>query len=185
MRVIRVARWFILAGIVGAVVLMLLKPVPIAQPMSREDRAGNALSFHRKMSELRQRTAAGQRDALVRLTAGEVLAAMVPEDEPSAAGSYLVSFDRDVVRGQFTASVRGIAVYITIAGHVGARDGYAVFEPTEFRIGRLGIPISLIKGRLQQRLAEQREQLRLPDYISGLRVEEGQLVMSSFPRSAR
>jgi hypothetical protein len=172
-----VARWLILAALVGAVVLMLGKPLPIAQPMSDADRAGYAKSFQQKMYELRQRKAAGESDVEVRPTAGEVVAAMVRDGTAPAAGSYLVSFDRDLARGQFTANVKGLAVHVTIAGRVGAKDGYAAFEPTEFKIGRLRIPIVLVKGRLQQRLGEQREQLKLPDFVSGLRIEGGQLVI--------
>jgi hypothetical protein len=88
-----------------------------------------------------------------------------------------VVFDHDVVRGQFATSFKGKQVYLTIAGHLGARDGYVTFEPTELKIGRLRVPVSMVNGRLQKKLLEQREKLKLPGFITGLRVEGGQLVV--------
>ena len=51
-------------------------------------------------------------------------------------------------------------------------------EPTEFKIGELSIPVSLVNSALQKKLAEQREQLKLPEGIAGLRIENGELVIT-------
>ena len=75
---------------------------------------------------------------------------------------YQVSMDGDIVRGQFLTQIAGKDVYLTLAGHLGAKDGYATFDATEVKIGDLSIPASLVNDVLQKKLAEQRDQLKLP-----------------------
>jgi hypothetical protein len=189
LKVYRVARWLILAALILAVVLMLRTPAPIATPMSRDSLAASAQSFQRKLTELAAAQAGGQQGVEVRLTAGEVSAALSQANAapPSADGEdpggkpsadpYQVSFEDDVVRGQFTTVVKGKELWVTLGGHVGVRDGYVTFTPTEFRIGSLWIPVGLVNGRLQQKLLEEREKLKLPAFVSEVRVERGELVV--------
>ena len=91
---------------------------------------------------------------------------------------YQVNFDGDVARGQFVANVGGKTVYVTLAGHLGAKDGFATFDPTEFKVGDLSIPVSLVNDALQKKLAEQRDRLKLPGGVDEMHVENGQLVMT-------
>ncbi len=91
---------------------------------------------------------------------------------------YQVSFDGDVARGQFVTQIGGKDVYVTLAGHLGSKNGYATFDPTEFKVGDLAIPISLVNDALQKRLTEQRDRLKLPDNVDGIKVENGELVMT-------
>jgi hypothetical protein len=86
--------------------------------------------------------------------------------------------DGDVARGQFATNIAGKDLWVTLAGHLGSQDGYVTFEPTEFKIGEFNIPISLVNSALQKKLAEQREQLRLPPGIASLRVENSELVIT-------
>ena len=51
-----------------------------------------------------------------------------------------VSFDGDLVHGQFLTEIAGKDVWITVSGHIGEKDGYASFDPTEFKVGDLNIP---------------------------------------------
>jgi hypothetical protein len=88
-----------------------------------------------------------------------------------------VSFDGDVVHGQFLTEVAGKDVWITISGHIGEKDGYATFDPTEFKVGDLSVPVSLVNPTLQKKLSEERDRLKLPDNVGGVKVENGQLVM--------
>ena len=88
-----------------------------------------------------------------------------------------VSFDGDVVHGQFLTEVAGKDVWITISGHVGEKDGYATFDPTEFKVGDLSVPVSFVNPTLQKKLAEERDRLKLPDNVGGVKIENGQLVM--------
>lgn len=89
---------------------------------------------------------------------------------------YKVNFDGDVARGQFVTQIGGKDVYVTLAGHLGSKDGYATFDPTEFKVGDLSIPVSMVSSALQQKLSEQRDRLKLPDDVGNIKVENGQLV---------
>jgi hypothetical protein len=88
-----------------------------------------------------------------------------------------VTFDGDLVHGQFLTEIAGKDVWITISGHIGDKDGYATFDPTEFKVGDLNVPVSLVNPALQKKLAEQRDRLKLPDEVGALKVENGQLVL--------
>ena len=89
---------------------------------------------------------------------------------------YQVSMDGDIVRGQFLTQIAGKDVYLTLAGHLGAKDGYATFDSTEVKIGDLSVPASLVNEVLQKKLSEQRDQLKLPDNVKDLKIENGELV---------
>lgn len=88
-----------------------------------------------------------------------------------------VSMDGDLVHGQFLTQIGGRDVWITISGHLGEKDGYATFDPTEFKVGDLNVPVSLVNPSLQKKLAEQRDRLKLPDNVGNVKVENGELVM--------
>jgi len=104
-------------------------------------------------------------------------------NEPLAPGDpvikdYQISFEGELTRGQFLTQIAGKDVYVTLAGRLSSQNGYITFDPTEFKLGDLNVPMSLVQGELQKKLAEQREQLRLPDDIGSIKVEDGQLVMT-------
>ncbi len=88
-----------------------------------------------------------------------------------------VSFDGNLVHGQFLTEIAGKDVWITISGHIGDKDGYATFDPTEFKVGDLSVPVSLVNPALQKKLAEERDRMKLPDNVGGVKVENGELVM--------
>jgi hypothetical protein len=88
-----------------------------------------------------------------------------------------VSFDGDLVHGQFLTEIAGKDVWVTISGHIGEKDGYATFDPTEFKVGDLSVPVSLVNPTLQKKLEEQRDRLKLPDNVGAMKVENGELVM--------
>jgi hypothetical protein len=107
----------------------------------------------------------------------------VPSSPDAAIGEgeaevkdYKVNFDGDVARGQFVTQIGGKDVYVTLAGHLGSKDGYATFDPTEFKVGDLNVPVSLVSGALQKKLGEQRDRLKLPDDVGAIKVENSQLV---------
>jgi hypothetical protein len=74
----------------------------------------------------------------------------------------------------------GKEIYITLSGNLGSRDGYVTFEPTAFKVGDLVVPVDWLRERFQQKLAEpeNREKLKLPDFVASLRVENGELVIT-------
>lgn len=203
-----------------AVVLVLKKPAPVAQPQTPAAVAANAQSFGQKMEQLERAAqqapttasgmyqAAPSRDlestssaslsssplakAEVHINSDEVEAALsqamgvgtgeLSPDFNVGGGAptikdQQVSFEGDVVRGQFLTVVAGKDVWVTVSGHLTSKDGYATFEPTEFKVGDLNVPVSLVNPTLQKRLAEQRDRLKLPDYVGDVKVQNGELVM--------
>lgn len=185
-----------------ALILVLKKPAPVAQPQPAAAAAVNAQSFQEKVQQLDQPKEPGQPPAEVRINSDEVSAALaqaageiplaavsqgVPAlGSPDAAVApgqadvkdYQVSFDGDVAHGQFLTQVAGKDVWVTLAGHLGSKDGYATFDPTEFKVGDLNVPVSLVNDALQKKLNEQHDRLKLPDNVGGMKVENGELVMT-------
>ena len=202
-----------------AIVLVLKKPAPVAQPQAPAAIAEHTQSFDQKMAEFQVAIAqsgssSGTPTSGVQITgtsvAGTPLAAAsenpkpevhITPDEVSAvlaqslgnAGPLTpdsnigsgaptikdqqVNLEGDTVHGQFLTEIAGKDVWVTISGHLGDKDGYATFEPTEFKVGDLSVPVSLVNPALQKKLAEERDRLKLPDNVGGMRVENGQLVM--------
>jgi len=189
-------RWVVLIALIVAVFLLMKKPEPVAKPQDAATVAANAQSYQTKLQQLEQAKEQGQSQAEVHLTAGEISAAITqagaipapaietPALAPGSATAeqpkvtdYQVSFEGDIVRGQFSTEVAGKQLYVTIGGHLGARDGYATFDPTEFKVGDLSVPVSLVNDQLQRRLQEQRDRLKLPDFVGDVRVQNGELVI--------
>ena len=106
-----------------------------------------------------------------------VTAPVDPASQPDIK-DYNVNFEGDVAHGQFLTKIAGKDVWVTVSGHLGSKDGYATFEPTEFKVGDLSIPASLVNDALQKKLAEQHDRLKLPDSVGGLKVENGELVIT-------
>ena len=189
----------VLALLVIVLFLMFHKPAPLAEPMAPAAVAANAQSFQQKLSQLDPPAADPAQSAQqsapeeVRFTGDELQAALVQSnaagtttptnlqtpsgEQIKVQGAPVVRLEDDVVKGQFQAEVAGQKVYVTVAGHLGMKDGYATFEPTEFRIGDMKIPVSMVNAQLQKKMAEQRERMKLPDFISDIAVEKGELVI--------
>ena len=74
-----------------------------------------------------------------------------------------VTYDGDTVHGQFLTEIAGKDVWITISGHMGQKDGYATFDPTEFKVGNMDVPVSLVNPMLQRKLAEERDRLKIAE----------------------
>jgi hypothetical protein len=183
---------------------VLSKPEPVANPKTPEIARANAQSFDQKLAQLQAPRAEGSDPAEVHFSSDEVSAelsqsmgatpAPAPATRPvsSAPASpdstigpgevqvkdYQVKLEGDLARGQFVTQVAGKDLYVTVAGHLSSQDGYVTFDPTEFKVGEMSIPVSLVNSALQKKLAEQREQLKLPEGISSLHVENGELVIT-------
>src|SRR5438270_3174714 len=178
-RIISIAT--LIASVV-AIVLVLKKPAPVAQKQAAASIAEHAQSFDQKMAEFQQATQPSQPStasdaaatgssqtakAEVRLNSDEISAVLAqslgtanltPDSSVGSAAPTIkdqqVSFDGDVVNGQFLTEVAGKDVWITISGHIGDKDGYVTFDPTEFKVGDLSVPVSLVNPTLQKQLEE-------------------------------
>ncbi|MFZ0137865.1 MAG: hypothetical protein WAK89_12440 [Candidatus Sulfotelmatobacter sp.] len=86
----------------------------------------------------------------------------VGDGEPNIKDQQ-VTYEGDVVHGRFLTEIAGKDVWVTISGHMGSKDGYATFDPTEFKVGDVSVPVSLVNPALQRKLAEERDKLKLPN----------------------
>jgi hypothetical protein len=73
-----------------------------------------------------------------------------------------VTMEGDVLHGKFLTEIAGKDVWVTISGHMGEKDGYATFDPTEIKVGDMDVPVSLVNPMLQKKLAEERDRLKIP-----------------------
>ncbi|HEV3513378.1 MAG TPA: hypothetical protein VGS05_16835 [Candidatus Sulfotelmatobacter sp.] len=192
-----------------AIVLVLKKPTPVAQPLPAAKIAEHAHSFDQKMTEFEQATQqsspspasdSGQSSSSsisdspkpeVHINSEEITAVLAqslgnagqltPDSNVGSGAPTIkdqqVSFDGDVVHGQFLTEIAGKDVWVTISGHIGEKDGYATFDPTEFKVGDLSVPVTLVNPALQKKLAEQRDRLKLPENVGAMKVQNGELVM--------
>jgi hypothetical protein len=170
-----VLRIIVLIIPVAGILLALRAPDAVISANPPVPRARSAESFQTKLGELQNAQAHGE--AEIRLTSDEVTAGISQSSTATVASDPVVSFEGDVVNGRFVADVAGEHLYVTVAGHLGAKDGYVTFEPTKFTVGHLTIPVSLVNSALQSKIHEAGDQLKLPNYISDLRVEDGELVI--------
>ena len=94
-------------------------------------------------------------------------AALGPDSEVGSGAPNIkdqkVEYEGDVVHGKFLTEIAGKDVWVTISGHMGEKDGYATFEPTEFKVGDMNVPVSLVNPLLQRKLAEERDRLKLSE----------------------
>ncbi|MCU1309917.1 MAG: hypothetical protein JWO20_1042 [Candidatus Angelobacter sp.] len=106
-----------------------------------------------------------------------VLDAAAIEQVRAAIKRTQLAFEGDEVIAQAVVQRYGQDIYVTVRGKLGVSDGYVAFTPTGFKIGSLAVPVSMVGERLHAKLAEpeNRDKLKLPDFISDLRVENGQL----------
>jgi len=195
-----------------AIVLVLKKPAPVAQPQAPAAIAEHAQSFDRKMAEFEQATqqstasaasstsnpgsgqaASAAPKAEVHINSDEIGAvlaqtlgnaggaALTPDSNIGSSAPTIkdqsVTMDGDVVHGQFLTEIAGKDVWVTVSGHIGEKDGYATFDPTEFKVGDLSVPVSLVNPALQKKLAEERDRLKLPDNVGAMKVQNSELVM--------
>jgi hypothetical protein len=188
-----------LAITIITLVLALKRPSPVAPEAAPVAAAAAAQSFQEKVNQLSQPKSPGASEGEIRINSGELSAGLdqatgrvppatsvastaataAPAEIPGPVPSikdYQVSMDGDILRGQFLTQIAGKDVYLTLAGHLGSKDGYATFEATEAKIGDLSVPASLVNEVLQKKLLEQRDQLKLPNNVKEIKVENGELV---------
>ncbi len=197
MKLYRVVRWFFLAAAVITIGLMLQHPQRlVSRQVPAVQVVVNANSFQSKLSDLEQAHQSGQTGVEVRVSSDEVAAAFTASNpQPSQTVTLSsqtgmstdqvplkdqqVVFDGDQVKSQFITQVAGKDVVVTLTGRVGSKDGYVDFVPTSFEIGRMPVPISVLQEQVRKKLSDPvvHEQLKLPDFVSDLRIENGQLVI--------
>lgn len=178
-----------------------------AQPQSPPVLSQNADAFQTKLGDLQAAHERGESGAEAHITSDEVRAAVTVANSPVADSpnppgpsntaadlnsptplspeqvtmkDQQVVFDGDEVKGQFTTQIAGKDVVVSLSGHLGSKDGYAEFVPTSFQVGSLPVPLSLVQEQLRKKLTSDpatRDKLKLPDYVSDVKIENGQLIV--------
>jgi hypothetical protein len=193
----KIPRWLLALIGLAVIGIMLKHPQRLTaqQALAPDKLAANSSSFQDKLGELQQAHQTGQSGVEVRISSDEVVAALAAANPPAAgvAGAQSsdsadsaplkdqqVVFEDDHVRGQFTTEVAGADVVVTFSGRVGSKDGYVTFVPTDFQIGSMPVPVSMVQNRLQKKLTDPtaREKLKLPEYVNDVKIEDGQLVLT-------
>ena len=189
-KIYRIARWVVLAILLIVILLAIKKPSQLAAPqVPAESWKQQAADFQTKINQMEQASTDGNHGGEVQLSSAEVNAALAESLRNGTPASGLgqvpiqapqVSFEDDQVRGIFPTQIYGKDVYVTVAGRLGAQNGYATFDPTEFKVGDLSVPVSLVNGPLQKKLADpaNREKLKLPEFIADVRIVNSQLVVT-------
>jgi hypothetical protein len=205
LRVDRIISIATLIAAVGAIVLVLKKPAPVAQPQAptvivehaapdqnaTESRpqiqptqtspspASSPAPAFRAESE-RSTSAAAASTKSTPAPNSDEMSSMVAKMLGSAGSSsnltpdsnvgggmpnikdQQVTMEGDIIHGRFLTEIAGKEVWVTISGHMGEKDGYATFDPTEFKVGDMEVPVSLVNPALQRKLAEERDRLKVP-----------------------
>src|SRR6266705_2720507 len=91
-----------------------------------------------------------------------------------------VQLIEDRVKAYVVFDVHGKDMTLQLEGRLGTQNGYLRFDPVRGQVGSLPIPQSTLQSAMQWLMdsPENREKLKLPSDISGLRIENGEVVAS-------
>jgi hypothetical protein len=100
------------------------------------------------------------------------------EQVRSSVRDVKVELIDDRVRAYVVFDFHGKDMTLQLEGRLAATNGYLRFEPVSGQIGSLPIPQSTLQTAVEKMMdsPENREKLRLPAEISGLRIENGELL---------
>src|SRR6266567_3884013 len=185
-RIFRIIRWTTYALGVVALVLLLHKAPPPPVETSPQAAARAEEKF-----EQAEKAVANGRPATLRMDetelnsylathldlAGDGTPKAAPARGAQAAPHGENPTPQDVE--QMRSNVRDVKVQL-IEGRLGTQNGYLRFDPVRGQVGSLPIPQSTLQSAMQWLMdsPENREKLKLPSDISGLRIENGEVVAS-------
>ena len=113
-----------------------------------------------------------------RLPAPSGTSAEQVEQVRSSVRDVKVELIDDRVRAYVVFDFHGKDMTLQLEGRLAAANGYLRFEPVSGQIGALPIPQSTLQTAVEKMMdsPENREKLKLPAEISGLRIENGELL---------
>lgn len=90
-----------------------------------------------------------------------------------------VELIEDRVRAYVVFGVHGKDLSLQLEGKLGVENGFLRFQPVSGQIGSMPLPQSALESAVRKMMEspENREKLRLPDHISDLRIENGEVVV--------
>lgn len=102
------------------------------------------------------------------------------EEVQSSVRDVKIDMTGDMITAYVIFDLHGKDLSLELAGHVAAEDGYMKFEPVAGKFGSLPLSHSTLNAAVDRLMnsAENREKFRLPDDVSDIHIEEGQVVVS-------
>jgi len=100
-------------------------------------------------------------------------------DVQSTVKDVKVDLVNDLVKAYIVFDFHGKDMSLELDGHLSSAEGYLRFEPTAGEIGALPLPQSVLNSAVDKLMSspENREKLRLPAGVNGIKVKNGQLVI--------
>jgi hypothetical protein len=100
------------------------------------------------------------------------------EQVRSSVRDVKVELIDDRVRAYVVFDFHGKDMTLQLEGRLSAANGYLRFEPVSGQLGSLPLPQSSLEAAVQKMMdsPENREKLKLPAEISGLKIENGELL---------
>jgi len=198
---LRIVRWTLYVGVLVTLILLLHKSAP--PPVAATPEA--AAQVEKKFQDVQQAVSQGQPATLrmnetelnsylaSRLDLGEepsetADSSGMATDNPDAVSAadpvrsnvrdVKVQLVQDRVKAYVVFDVHGKDMTLQLEGKLGADNGFLTFEPVSGQIGALPIPQSTLEAAVRKLMEspESREKLRLPDDVSDLKVENGEVV---------
>ena len=100
------------------------------------------------------------------------------EQVRSSVKDVKVELIEDRVRAYVVFDLHGKDMTLQLEGKLGSQDGYLRFEPISGQIGALQLPQAALQSAINHLMEspENREKLKLPAEMSGLKIENGEVV---------
>jgi hypothetical protein len=100
------------------------------------------------------------------------------EQVRSSVKDVKVQMDGDQVHAYVVFDVHGKDMTLNLVGKLSSQDGYLKFEPVSGQLGSLPLPQSTLEAAVRRLMEspENRDKLKLPDDVSDMHIENGQLV---------
>ena len=182
-KVSRIISVSILVLALFAVLMALRAPNATLVPVSAED----VKSFDEKIASLvlaQQQGATG----IAHITEAELSSKLQQglDGNPPNPGTVVVKaasirLEDDKFVGVFTLDASGKELYLTVTGTLEVVDGRVQIQPSSAQLGRLPIPGMVFRRILERQFdtPETRERLRLPAFIKGVHIENGELLVEA------
>ncbi|MBI4483927.1 MAG: hypothetical protein HY652_13705 [Acidobacteria bacterium] len=182
----RYVRWAVLLGLVASLWMALRKPAVPTADFKPED----ARRLQEKLVHI-QKEAPGILPRETQIEQNEVNSFVAErldlspkyleqEKEGKAVVKALqMALEGDQMAVFVTLSYRGQPLYLTLKGRPYVQDGFFQFQASSVSLGSLPFPAGIVERSLKEAMErpEFRDQLRVPDHISGIAVENGRLVI--------
>jgi hypothetical protein len=123
-------------------------------------------------------SAGGAEGAVAGIPAPAGTSAEQIEQVRSSVRDVKVELIEDRVRAYVVFDLHGKDMTLQLEGKLGSQDGYLRFEPISGQIGALQLPQSALQSAINHLMdsPENREKLKLPAEMSGLKIENGEVV---------